>query len=121
MDRRRTGRLWERRARQYLRRQGVRVLRASYRCRFGELDLVCTDGSTLIVVEVRARGHGSLVTAAESVDAAKQRKLVLATRHLLMTQPQWAVYPVRFDVLAVDIDAAGMSRIEWLRGAFEAG
>jgi putative endonuclease len=121
MDRRRTGQLWEHRARRYLHRQGLRVLQAGYRCRFGELDLVCADGSTLVVIEVRARGHGSFVTAAESVDATKQRKLVRATRHLLMTRPQWAAYPVRFDVLAIDIDAAGNPRIEWLRGAFDAG
>jgi putative endonuclease len=121
MDRRRTGQLWEHRARSYLRRQGLRVLQTGYRCRFGELDLVCADGSTLVVIEVRARGHSSLVTAAESVDATKQRKLVRATRHLLMTRPQWAAYPIRFDVLAIDIDAAGNPQIEWLRGAFDAG
>ena len=121
MDRQRVGRAWERRARSFLRRRGLRVLAAGYRCRFGELDLVCMDGATLVVVEVRARSHGSLVTAAESVDAAKRRKLIHATRHLLMTQPRWAEYPVRFDVLAIDIDASGAPHVQWLRGAFDAG
>lgn len=120
MDSRRMGQIWEHRARVFLRAHGVDVLRAGYRCRFGELDLVCTDGATLIVVEVRARSHSSLVTAAESVDAAKRSKVVHATRHLLMTHPQWAERPVRFDVLAIDIDAAGAANVQWLRGAFDA-
>lgn len=96
------------------------VLQTGYRCRFGELDLVCSDGATLVIVEVRSRGARSLVSAAESVDARKQRKLVRATRHLLMTHPQLSDYAIRFDVLAVDIDEMGTARIEWLRNAFDA-
>lgn len=121
MDSRRAGRVWEHRARNFLRRHGLRVLKAGYRCRFGELDLVCQDGPMLVVVEVRSRGHGSLVTAAESVDEFKRRKLIRATRHLLMTHPRWAACPLRFDVLAIDVDDAGGSRVQWLRGAFDAG
>jgi putative endonuclease len=52
--------------------------------------------------------------AAASVGASKQRSLVLAAQHFLTslrTAP-----PCRFDVVALDGD-----RIEWLRGAFDAG
>jgi Holliday junction resolvase-like predicted endonuclease len=41
------------------------------------------------------------------------------TRHLLMTHPDWAACAVRFDVLAIDTDATGTPRIQWLRSAFE--
>ena len=116
----RVGRAWEDRARLFFRQRGVTVLKTGYCCRFGELDLVCSDGKTLIVVEVRFRGRGSLVRAAESVDASKRRKLVRTTRHLLMTHPAWADYAVRFDVLAIDIDETDEAHVEWLRGAFDA-
>ena len=68
-----------------------------YRCRLGELDLVCLDGATLVVVEVRARAGSRFAGAGagESVDVRKQRKLVRATRHLLMTHPQWSDYRLR--------------------------
>ena len=95
-------------------------MQAGYNCRFGELDLVCADGPTLVIVEVRSRGSGSFVGAAESVDGLKRRRLVRTTRHLLMTHPEWADRPIRFDVLAIDIDAAGKAKFEWLRGAFDA-
>lgn len=113
--------LWEHRAARYLQRRGLRVLKRRYRCRMGELDLVCLDGTTLVIVEVRARSSRSLTSAVESIDARKCRKLVRAARHLLMTHPQWGNYPVRFDVLSANnIDTATPS-IEWIKNAFEAG
>jgi len=85
----------------------------------GELDLVCLDGATLVIVEVRARSASRFAGATESVDGRKRQKLVRATRHLLMTHPQWTDYPVRFDVFAVnDIDTN--PSIRWIKNAFEA-
>ena len=53
-------------------------------------------------------------SAAASVTAAKQRRLVLAARHYLL---RLARPPrCRFDVVALDGEA-----LQWLRGAFDAG
>ena len=54
------GRLWESRAAAYLERHGLAVLAHGYRCRVGELDLVCRDDDQLVIVEVRARSRGAL-------------------------------------------------------------
>ena len=114
-----TGLLWEDRASRYLRRRGLRVIKRRYRCRVGELDLVCLDGRTLVIVEVRARSVSRFAGAAESVDNNKRRKLILATRHLLMTHPEWSECPVRFDVFsASDID--GNPNVRWIKNAFDA-
>ena len=113
------GWVWEEKASRYLQRQGLRVLKRRYRCRVGELDLVCLDGTTLVVVEVRARSSTSFVDATESVDGRKRQRLVRATRYLLMTHPQWLDYPVRFDVLSAD-DIDTKPRIRWIRNAFDA-
>ena len=87
----------------------------------GELDLVCLDGATLVIVEVRARASSRFASASESVDGRKQQKLIRATRHLLMTHPQWSGYPLRFDVIcASDIDTAEPT-IQWIRNAFDSG
>lgn len=119
MTARRDGQFWENQASRYLRSRGLRVLEARYRCRFGELDLVCMDGESLVIVEVRARGRGSLVRAAETVDAGKRRKLIQTARHLLMTHPQWAELPLRFDVIAIDAIDDTYPRYEWICNAFE--
>ena len=111
----------EARALAHLQQQGLRLVERNYRvargpnARGGEIDLVCRapDG-TLVFVEVRARAQALHGGAAASVGATKQRSLVLAARHYLRrfaTPP-----PCRFDVVAIDGE-----RVEWLRGAFDAG
>lgn len=118
---RETGRLWEEAASDYLARHGVRTLLRAYRCRFGELDLVCADGDYLVVVEVRARSSSRFASAKCSVDGFKQRKILLATRHLLMHRPEWHDRPLRFDVVAVQGIESDAPEIEWIRNAFGGG
>ena len=120
MNRHASGRSWEAVARDYLQTRGLRILRQRYRCRLGELDLVCMDGATIVVVEVRARKKGSLASAIDSIDRRKRRKIILATRHLLMCNPQWNTQRLRFDVFAVsDIDMT-TPQIQWAQNAFDA-
>jgi putative endonuclease len=100
--------------------KGLKLLARNYRCPMGELDLVLEDGRQLVVAEVRYRKDASRGSAAETVGAEKQRKLVLATQHLLQHHPDWRRRPLRFDVLAVS-DADGDSAVEWIQDAFQAG
>jgi len=96
------------------------VLKQRYRCRLGELDLVCRDERTLVIVEVRARSGRSLASAVESVDGKKRAKIINATRHLLMRHPQWAEDAVRFDVISIDGIDSTTPRLRWLKDAFQA-
>jgi putative endonuclease len=111
------GRRAEQRAADHLISHGLELVLANYRCRFGELDLVMRDGPTLAVVEVRQRAAAQFGGAAASVTRGKQRRIVLATRHLLLTHAALRTLPVRFDVVTLEPAPAGM-RIEWLRDAF---
>lgn len=115
------GRLWESRAAAHLVRHGLEVLARGYRCRFGEIDLVCRDDKQLVIVEVRARSRGALCSAAESISEHKRRRIVLATRHLLMRHSQWDAQAIRFDVVAFDAIDAPEPQIQWIRNAFDAG
>ncbi len=105
-------------AARYLTAQGLRLLERNVRARGGELDLVMheADSGTLVIVEVRKRSHPAYGSAAESVDARKQARIVAATQALLARRPELARMPVRFDVIALD---AG-NRIDWIRAAFDA-
>lgn len=99
-----------------LERGGLRLVARNFRCRGGELDLVMLDGETLVIVEVRARGSARFASAAESVDARKQARIVLATQMFLVKQPRHAQRAIRFDVVA--FDGAGAPR--WIQAAFDA-
>lgn len=110
----------EARALAHLAHHGLALVRRNYRVaqgprrQGGEVDLVmrARDG-TLVFVEVRSRGRGGLVGAAESVSATKRRRIVFAAQHFLRELP--SPPPCRFDVVALDGD-----RLEWLRAAFDA-
>jgi putative endonuclease len=115
------GRAWEARAAEHLEANGLRVIARGYRCRLGEIDLVCRDDRYLVIVEVRARSSGALCSAVESVGIHKQRRIVLATRHLLMRHREWHGAPLRFDVVAFDAIDSAEPQIRWIKNAFDAG
>jgi putative endonuclease len=118
-NRRDAGLFWEAAAAEFLRTQGLEILIERYRCRLGELDLVCLEGPTLVIVEVRARASSARVDAAESVDLHKRRRIIRATRHLLMRRPHWSDLHLRFDVLAIGgIDTRAPS-VRWIKSAFD--
>jgi putative endonuclease len=101
-------------AARFLAQRGLRVVARNYRCRGGEIDLVCREGATLVFVEVRLRTSQSFGGAAASITAAKRQRLVRAAGHYLAGRP---LPRCRFDAVLLDgLDAA---RIEWIRDAFE--
>jgi putative endonuclease len=114
------GGAWEVLAAKMLQNHGLRIVERSYRCRGGELDLICADREQLVIVEVRARGTMAHGGAAASVDLRKRRKIVLATRHFLMMHPQFADAPVRFDVVAIERKNDAEPLVRWIRNAFDA-
>jgi len=98
----------------YLLLQGLKLIARNYRCRAGEIDLVMLDGPALALIEVRYRTGDAFGGAAASVTYRKQRRIITAARHLLMTRADLHRYPARFDVIAV---TPGM-KMEWIRAAF---
>lgn len=71
----RTGDRGEALAARYLEEQGLVVLSRNWRCREGELDLVLTDGRTLVVCEVKTRTTDNYGPPAEAVDDAKAARI----------------------------------------------
>jgi putative endonuclease len=102
----------------FLAAQGLTLLARNYRCRMGEIDLVMRHGGSLVFVEVRARDGSDYGGAAASVGPRKQRRLVTAARHYLMTHPRAARLPARFDVVAFS-GCDGENSPHWIRAAFD--
>lgn len=102
----------EERAAHHLARHGLKILARNYRCRGGEIDLVCRDGATLVFVEVRLRRNRNFGGAAASITPAKQRRIALAANHYLAGKPLPAC---RFDAVLLDGES-----VDWIRNAFQA-
>lgn len=90
----------------FLRRRGFRILVRNYRLRGGELDLICSKGTTLVFVEVRSRANLAYGHPLESITAAKRRHLLRAALVYLKMQ-HWEERPFRFDLVAILWDQRG--------------
>lgn len=66
------GRSGEDAAAAFLTASGYRVLGRNVRVPGGEIDAVCLDGTTLVVVEVKRRDSSSFGSALAAVDARKR-------------------------------------------------
>jgi putative endonuclease len=115
------GRLGEQLAAEHLIRRGFRIVERNYRTRWGELDLVAFDGTTLAFCEVKTRrltvpGRNPL----ESVHMLKRSKVRrMAGRWLVERTDRPYADHVRFDAIGVTLDAAGrLVSLEHLEGAF---
>ena len=109
------GRQAEDLAARFLEKKKLRIIARNYRCRGGEINLVCRDGKVLVFVEVRLRQNTAFGGAAASVTAIKQRRIILAAQHFLMTNAL-TNDDCRFDCILMN--GTSGNDIEWLRDAF---
>ncbi len=111
-----TGALAEQQAEQYLQSQGLELIVRNYRSRFGEIDLIMLDGSSLVFVEVRMRRNAGFGGAAASIDAQKRQRIIRTAHQYLAGLAHTP--PCRFDAILMD-DANG-ENLQWLKNAFDA-
>ena len=105
------GRLGEDRASRFLQGCGYRVVARNVRLPGGEIDAVCFDGSTLVIVEVKRRDSPTFGSALSAVDARKRATLRrIAADYAQIVAP---AAKLRFDVVTLD-----GSHLSLLRNAF---
>lgn len=101
-----------------LQRRGYAILERRYRTRFGEIDIIARDEACVVFVEVKARQGGQFGGAAAAITPWKQRRIAqMAVDYLARRKLHEC--PCRFDVVAVDFDAAG-PRVTVYPNAFDA-
>lgn len=111
------GRRGEELAVRHLQRQGVVVLSRNWRAREGELDIVGTDGRTLVVCEVKTRSGVGFGSPAEGVGADKIARIRRLTMKWL-SEHRCGWVQIRFDVIAVLLVPGQRPRVDHFRGAF---
>ena len=108
-----SGDLAEDAAAEFLKARGLKLIERNYRCRFGEIDLVMSDGRTLVFVEVRYRRSDAFGGAVESITEGKRRKLLQAARHYMASSRDFPA--CRFDAVLLSGDK---KELQWLENAF---
>lgn len=100
----------------FLKKKGFSILERNYRSRYGEIDIVCSDGEIISFVEVKSRSTFNHGLPQEFVDRRKRKKINLTALHYIK-EKRTGSRPMRFDVVAVDLTDETATLIE---GAFEA-
>ena len=67
------GAFGERKAANYLRLHGYRIVDSNWRCRYGEIDIIAKKREFIVFVEVKLRKNNAYGEAREFVTPAKQR------------------------------------------------
>jgi putative endonuclease len=104
VNRRQEGQFWEAKACAYLQAHGLVFVARNVYCRCGEIDLVMRSGATAVIVEVRRRASMVCGSAADSIDAHKQRKIMQAARFWWQTAGAKQFEYIRFDVVLFEQD-----------------
>ena len=109
------GRRGEEIAVRHLRELGYAIVQRNARTRYGELDIVARQGTTLVFVEVKA-GRAGAATGPErpalAVGPRKRVRIRRLAREWLAEQGRPRYEAVRFDVIGVTL--AGSGRIDAL-------
>ena len=92
----------------YLREKGYKLAAHSYRCRFGEIDIIASNRQYLVFCEVKLRKSADFAAAREFVDARKQQRL-RTTALLYLSQHETPLQP-RFDVIEIYAPAGTQTR-----------
>ena len=96
----------------HLERLGFALVARNHRTRWGEIDLIVFDGTTLVFVEVKTRRASGRAGSALEV-----RRIAAAWLADVADRPRSA--ELRFDVIGVTVDASGdLLRLDHLEGAF---
>lgn len=83
-----------------MRARGYRVLARNVRLPGGEIDAVCLDGQTLVIVEVKRRDSKTFGSALRAVDARKRATLRrIAADYAQIVAP---AATIRFDIVTLD-------------------
>jgi len=105
-------------ARRYLLAHGYAIEQTNARFPVGEIDVVARDGATLCFVEVRSASSTQWGGAVGSITDRKRQRLIRAAEWFLERTP--FAGEIRFDVVAIQWQPAGLPSIELLKAAFDA-
>jgi putative endonuclease len=113
------GKTGEELAAQHLQRLGYEVLARNHRTRFGELDIVASDGESIVFVEVKTRsaGSGRPWDSLHDLKRAQVRRMAAAYLSDVRDRPRAA--ELRFDAIGVILGRDGsLVELEHIQGAF---
>lgn len=98
---------------------GAKIITQNFHSRFGEIDLIALDQDVLVFIEVRYRKKEQYLSALETVDRHKCRKIITTSEYYLSKHKAYRFHQCRFDVITITGDLQ-KPVIKWIKNAFQA-
>ena len=95
------GRIGEKEAVSYLKKQGYAIVEKNYRNLFGEIDIIAKDGEYTVFTEVKTRTGEEFGAPSEAVDYRKRQKYVKIAQAYLASKGL-TDSACRFDVIEIE-------------------
>lgn|SRR3989338_4931720 len=103
-------------ARDYLQKNGYKIITTNYRTKLGEVDIIAKEGETLCFIEVKTRSGTKFGSPEESINKNKLAKIGNCLQYYLQTREQ-KFNDYRIDVVAIELLNNQVSRIEIIKNA----
>lgn len=92
----------ERKAANFLKKKGYKILEKNYKSKFGEIDIIANNrDNVLIFCEVKTRSSNSFGYGYESVNKTKQSKIIRTAEFYISTNYKTNSL-CRFDIISID-------------------
>lgn len=94
-------------ARKYLEEQGYKIIEMNHQTRFGEIDMVASQGDTLLFIEVKFKQTEDFGTPEEMIGKNKMTQIKRTAEMYLLNNPEIAKKYDRYQIDAVCIVGNG--------------
>lgn len=101
----------------FLREKGYRIVERNFRCPLGEVDIIALQKEYVVFIEVKTRSSRAFGLPQEGVNRRKQLKLRKLAEYYLKHKGM-SDYNCRFDVVGIEVDQHGYSKVEVIQDAF---
>ena len=94
------GRAGEKKASEFLKKEGFKILETNFKTHVGEIDIIAKDAQTIVFIEVKTRTDDDFGSPSEAVTRKKQEKYFkVATEYLVKEKKTDS--ECRFDVVEI--------------------
>ena len=87
----------------YLEEKGYEIIERNFQAGQNEIDLICTDGHDLVIVEVKSARMPGYGQPEARISVFKQKSIIKATYIFLTRHKAYAGKNLRFDVVCVNL------------------
>lgn len=98
---------------------GYRLVARNWRySKVGEIDLIFTKQSTLVICEVKTRTTGFPEMPSRAVNKAKRQRIIKLAKIFILQNHQFNNYNIRFDISQILVNKNNTATIDILENAF---